>query len=228
MTDKLYDQQILVSWHKNVRPWVKAVRNGEIASRVEVTNAAIINAIVSRKPATVLDVGCGEGWLVHELLRQGITAYGIDAIPAFIDVAEHHHEGRFRVMTYEELSVESFTNKFDVVVCNFSLLGKESVEHIFKQVAPLLSARGAFIIQTLHPVTVCGEQYYEDGWRTGSWSGFSEAFTEPAPWYFRTKESWELLYAENGLRLISTIEPVYPKTTSPASMIFVGESAGNA
>ncbi|MCK4704489.1 MAG: class I SAM-dependent methyltransferase, partial [Gammaproteobacteria bacterium] len=116
----LSDQQIIDSWKKNVKPWVAAVREGEIESRLLVTNQAIIDAVLERKPATVLDVGCGEGWLVRELSKAGINALGVDVVPELIEVAEKEDGGRFRVLSFEALSVDNLKEKFDVIVCNFS------------------------------------------------------------------------------------------------------------
>ena len=109
------------------------------------------------------------------------------------------------------------------MVCNFSLLGNESVQHLFQQIPALLHAGGALIIQTLHPVTVCGDEPYVDGWRAGSWTGFSDNFTDPAPWYFRTVASWIALFAENGFSLSHVAEPMNPKSNTPASIVFVAE-----
>ena len=85
---KYPEQQIVASWHKNVTPWIAAIHKGEIESRVLVTNKAIIDAIVSRSPKTLLDIGCGEGWLVRELTGRGIDALGVDVVPEFIAFAE--------------------------------------------------------------------------------------------------------------------------------------------
>jgi hypothetical protein len=66
----------------------------------------------------------------------------------------------------------------------------------------------------------CGEGKYEDGWREGSWAGFSSEFTRPAPWYFRTIETWVALFAKKGFRVYNIYEPLHPKTNKPASIIF--------
>ena len=58
---RLNDKQIIHSWEKNAKAWIEAIQNEEIESRKLVTNQTIIDAIVAYKPATALDVGCGEG-----------------------------------------------------------------------------------------------------------------------------------------------------------------------
>jgi len=219
---KFSDQQIIESWKKNAQPWVSAVREGEIESRLLVTNKVIIDAILAGAPKTVLDVGCGEGWLVRELGKAGINSLGVDVIPELIAFAEKEGGGRFRQLSFEQLSPDVLKEKFDVIACNFSLLGDESVSHLFQQAPFLLHKAGSFIVQTIHPVAACGEEKYEDGWREGSWTGFSSKFRDPAPWYFRTLETWKSLFLQNGFRLSKILEPINPKTKIPASIVFIG------
>jgi hypothetical protein len=120
------------------------------------------------------------------------------------------------------------TAKFDVVVANFSLLGDESVQGLFRSIPSLLTPQGTFIIQTLHPAIACGEDPYIDGWRSGSWAGFSSDFTDPAPLYFRTLATWVQLYAESGLRLTEIREPLHAQSGKPASVILLGSNTRSA
>jgi 2-polyprenyl-3-methyl-5-hydroxy-6-metoxy-1,4-benzoquinol methylase len=223
---KLTDKKIIDSWITNAIPWVTAVRNGEIESRRLITNKAIINTIIKLKPKTVLDIGCGEGWLIRELDKAGIKSLGIDVVPELLEFAQKEGGGRFKSLSFEELSYTSIGEKFDLIICNFSLLGDESVIHIFRHVASLLNKKGSFVIQTIHPVTGCGNEEYKDGWREGSWLGFSNKFSDPAPWYFRTLENWETLFVDNGFKF-RLLEPVNPKTKLAASVIFVAQTVSN-
>lgn len=217
------DKDIVESWHKNVDPWTAAVRDGQIASRQQVTDQAIIDAILSVAPSSVLDIGCGEGWLVRALCARKISAMGVDAVPAFIEAARLAGGGEFHAISYEEIAAGKLDISVHAAVCNFSLLGRESVEALLRAMPSLLEPRGVLIVQTLHPVIACGNLPYQDGWRAGSWAGFSADFTDPAPWYFRTMESWISLFTECGFRLREVREPVNPQTMKPASVIFIAE-----
>ncbi len=68
----LSDEKILDSWHKNAAPWSLAVREGQIDSRRLVTDSAIVGAVEEYGRAytrpSVLDIGCGEGWLARALV----------------------------------------------------------------------------------------------------------------------------------------------------------------
>lgn len=225
ITDPLSDAKIIESWHNNAGPWTDAVRAGAIASRKLCTDNAIVDAVLGCAPCSVIDIGCGEGWLVRALAARGVAALGIDAIAALVERAQQLGGGQFHTLSYAELAQGKLAERTDVLVCNFSLLGEQSVADVFGAAPSLLNAGGSFIVQTLHPLVACGDQPYRDGWRHGSWDGFSSDFTDPAPWYFRTLESWVALFARNGLCLRELREPLHPATGRPASIIFIA-SAG--
>jgi len=218
--DALSDEKIIDSWEKNVSPWVIAIRNKQIDSRIQVTDKAIIETILSLDAKTVLDIGCGEGWLARELVESGLGVTGIDAVEELVSSARKLGQGNFQVLKYEEISTDTISGAFDVAVCNFSLLGKESVEHIFDSVSSLLNPDGYFVIQTLHPQCF-NEEPYMDGWRKGSWTGFNDEFCDPAPWYFRTTESWLKLIDDSGLELKQIKEPINSKTGDIVSLILI-------
>lgn len=128
------DKNIVDSWLDNAKPWVSAVRENKIESRVLITNKAITDAILQKSPKSVLDIGCGEGWLARELNKTGVNVLGIDVISELVSAAKQEGGGVFKVISYEDLIEGAIKEKFDLIVCNFSLLGKESVNAIFKYI----------------------------------------------------------------------------------------------
>ena len=218
------DAQVLDAWSRNADPWVGAVRGGEIASRALVTDGAIVDAVRARGPRTGVDLGCGEGWLVRALPE--VEMVGVDAIPGLVEAARKAGGGEFRLLSYEEIADGKLDLAADVAVCNFSLIGKEAVEGLFRAAPTYLRKGGALIVQTVHPLAACGEQPYVDGWREGSWAGFNSGFADAPPWYFRTVGSWVGLFVASGFRLVEMREPVHPETGKPVSLILVGELGG--
>jgi 2-polyprenyl-3-methyl-5-hydroxy-6-metoxy-1,4-benzoquinol methylase len=224
MTDheSLSDERVLRSWGANAGAWTDAVRDRKIESRNLVTDDAVIDVVTRLAPKTVLDLGCGEGWLARRLAESGATVTGVDAIPALIEKATAAGGAKFVVMSYEEIAAGSLDVVVDLVVANFSLIGKEAVDAVVKAVPRLLVPGGQFVVQTLHPHTATGDLPYADGWREGSWAGFGPEFTDPAPWYFRTLETWVDLLASSGFKVTALREPVDPRTNRPASLILAG------
>jgi 2-polyprenyl-3-methyl-5-hydroxy-6-metoxy-1,4-benzoquinol methylase len=217
--------KILRSWHANAKPWSAAVRSQSIASRKLVTDRAVIDAVQSVRPRRVFDVGCGEGWLARALQGAGAEVFGVDGVAALIEEAVRLGCASFAVQSFESIARhECERGRFDAVVCNFSLLGHESVESLLGSLGAYLEDPGYLVVQTLHPLAACGEAPYRDGWREGSWRGFGEEFSDPAPWYFRTLESWVALLARCGFDILECREPTACDAHAPASVIFIGKA----
>ncbi|MDY0962632.1 MULTISPECIES: methyltransferase domain-containing protein [Massilia] len=215
------DAAILESWSRNATPWTSAVRSGEIESRTLVTNAAIVEAVRARAPRSGVDLGCGEGWLVRALPE--VEMVGVDAIDGLVEQARAAGGGDFRVLSYEQIAAGELALAADVAVANFSLIGHEAVDGLFAAAPTYLRAGGTLIVQTVHPLMACGDAPYADGWRAGSWAGFSIDFQDAPPWYFRTISSWVALFERHGLRVVEMREPLHPHTGKPVSLILAGQ-----
>ena len=219
----LKETQIVESWQVNARPWINAIAQKQIASRNRVTNQAICNVVTRLKPKMALDIGCGEGWLTRYLLARGINTVGIDGSYKLIQEARSYSKGEFYCLKYDRLAQKFVERYFDIAIANFSLFGESSVENLLKYIPTKLTSSGSLVIQTLHPKIACGNLPYRDGWRNGSWVGFSSDFTSAFPWYFRTVESWISLISRYGMNLTELIEPIDPATGKAASIIFIAK-----
>lgn len=213
-------RQLERCWESNAHAWSEAVRGGAIASRRLGTDAAIIDAILARDPRRVLDVGCGEGWLARALATRGIDVTGIDASAPLIERARAEGGGTFHVCSFSALPCASMLRKYDVVACNFALLD-EDVVPVLQALRSLIQTRGALILQTVHPWTARGDGEYRDGWRTETFAGFGDGFSEPMPWFFRTLSSWMSVLDDGGYRVEELREPLHPETSEPLSLLLI-------
>src|SRR4051812_44951877 len=158
--------RMLQSWDSNADAWTDAVRERRIASRRAGTDDAVVAAVLRTKPPSVLDVGCGEGWLARALAAHGCRVAGIDASEGLIASARNLGCGTFFAMTYAALGARAseLGAPFDIAVCNFSLLEAE-LAPLLGVLRDMLTARGRLVIQTVHPWVACGGEPYTDGWR---------------------------------------------------------------
>jgi 2-polyprenyl-3-methyl-5-hydroxy-6-metoxy-1,4-benzoquinol methylase len=217
------------SWDANADAWTRAIRSGAVASRERGTNRAVLDAVRRLAPRSVLDVGCGEGWLAHALAADGHAVVGVDASLALVRAAREG-PGRFACHGYDALSADPglLPGPFDVAVCNFSLLDEELGPLLEALRARLTPGRGRLVIQTLHPWTAAGDGPYRDGWREETFDAFGAAFAAPMPWYARTAASWFDVLTEAGFRVERLEEPTAPEAARPWSLLLTAAAAAAA
>jgi 2-polyprenyl-3-methyl-5-hydroxy-6-metoxy-1,4-benzoquinol methylase len=216
------NEKIIESWKENASVWTSAIRNKALESRNLVTNEAIVDAVMACEGNHILDVGCGEGWLTRALSSKGKNVTGFDGSSALITQARKGSAEKFHILSYEDFVVDPHIvgTDFDVVVCNFSLLG-DRLDEILKAMLTITKSSRHLIIQTLHPYSSVGELRYENGWREESFNGLAGQWS-PMPWYFRTMTSWIRELTSAGWRLEELKEPLHPVTGKPASLILCG------
>ncbi len=218
------DDRLVASWDANALAWTTAVREQRIPSRRAGTDAAILNACARSRAGTVLDLGCGEGWLARALADAGRRVLGIDASAALIAQARAHDvsDGRacYETISYERLiaDVTSAAGPFDLIVGNFALLGDPLVP-LLQALALRLAPAGQLLIQTVHPVVAVGEGAYANGWREETFQGFGVPFPSTMPWYFRTLGSWIAELNAAGLFVTAIEEPMHPDSGRPLSLL---------
>ncbi|GHD41471.1 methyltransferase [Thalassobaculum fulvum] len=197
-------------WEANAALWARAISEGRIPSRRQ-TDTAILTSISRHGGGRVLDLGCGEGWLVRRLSSEvGCQVTGIDGSPALIGAARRAHPGGdYRHMTYADFvaAPEAVGGSYDAVVVNFALFD-DLAHELLAAAASRLTLGGALIVQTLHPWSSAADDY-RHGWRI---ENFADIATEgeawvPVPWYFRTLEGWVALVRDAGLTVADLREP---------------------
>src|SRR6476659_1862711 len=89
--------------------------------------APLLKRLSSLKDQSILDLGCGNGSLVRFLLQQGFDAYGTDASPKGIAIAQQKNPERFALQNLEE---DDLPSEFDEI--RFScIISTEVIEHLY-------------------------------------------------------------------------------------------------
>lgn len=216
------ESTLLQSWHHNAHAWIEAIRTGAIESRREVTDQAILLAVLSRQPERVLDLGCGEGWLLRALAKRGIEAVGVDGDATLVEAARTAGASLVHLASYDALvqATVNIGSDYDLICANFALLHQDIIP-LLAAMKTLLVPGGALVIQTLHPWIAAGGDY-QDGWRQETFDGFKGQW-QPMPWYLRTLSSWVNALDMAGFRLASLQEPQHPQSAVPQSLLLVAE-----
>jgi len=94
---------------------------------------------------SILDIGAGDGWLVHKALEHGAReALGIDPSKKNWELARK----RYPNICFIKTALEAYQTKqrFDVVLAIMSLTHVAHVEDAFQKIASLLTAEGEVLI----------------------------------------------------------------------------------
>jgi ubiquinone/menaquinone biosynthesis C-methylase UbiE len=118
------------------------------------TDAAVLGAIGSCDGLTVLDGGCGEGYLSRDLAMRGATAFGIDTSGALVTAAEQEGERLGLRIKYQVASLEAIPyaeKQFDIVVCNHVISDVANPEAVLKEIGRVTKPGGKLVLLMLHP-----------------------------------------------------------------------------
>jgi len=87
----------------------------------------LISMLDKNKNTCVLDLGCGNGYLVNRLVSEGFNAYGTDASEEGIKIARQANPDRFFIqdLSSDKLPAELQGLKFDTIVST------EVIEHLY-------------------------------------------------------------------------------------------------
>lgn len=222
------EARLEASWSENAAAWTEAVRRGLIESRRVVTDRAVLMAVAEaaaaamedpgdRRPARVLDVGCGEGWLARRLAAEGHEVVGFDGSAELVERAREMGGGTFLELSYERFTAAPATagSGFDVAVCNFSLLG-ESLTGLLAALGAVVTSAGRLVIQTVNPATA---DEGPDGWREERFEPLQPLGFAPMPWYHRSVSSWRAELELSGWAVADLAEPADPRSGAPASLV---------
>jgi 2-polyprenyl-6-hydroxyphenyl methylase/3-demethylubiquinone-9 3-methyltransferase len=117
---------------------------------------------------SVLDLGCGGGFMSEALARLGAKVAGVDPCEEVIAIAKKHAVANalridYRIGTGEGLPVAS--GAFDCVVCADVLEHVEDLDSVLDEVSRVLKPRGLFLFDTVNRTRLAALVYVTLGER---------------------------------------------------------------
>ncbi len=148
-------------WDKSAPAWIASMGERGDWGREFVLDAPMLAEARALKPATALDVGCGEGRFCRMLQAEGVAATGVDPTAALIDEARRRDPlGDYRSGRAEALDFPDAA--FDLVVSYLSLIDIEHAERAIAEMARVLKPGGSLLIAHINAFTTAAEP---NAWR---------------------------------------------------------------
>ena len=221
-------QEIGKEWDRVVHARHAAIENGKDISFSCVTAPCILRHIREDLPNKVLDVGCGSGFLTHQIAKISQECVGIDISVNSINIAKQKYN--LSNLTFKTCEISKYQpyDLFSVCVANMVFSSdpawEKSVEHIYS----LLSDNGALYLTITHP---CFWARYW-GFEKETWFKYNEElYIETDFSISLEKKMGKTTYIHrplsdymNGLArvgfIFETIEEPYPISETPAGYEF--------
>jgi 2-polyprenyl-6-hydroxyphenyl methylase/3-demethylubiquinone-9 3-methyltransferase len=136
-----------VGFTSTLRLWMNPVRFGYFE---RVFNR---EKVLSRGQRSLLDVGCGGGFLAEEFARAGFEVTGIDPAPETIDTARAHASALGLCIEYQIGFGEQLPfpeGSFDHIACCDVLEHVDDVDRVICEIARVLRPGGLFFYDTVN------------------------------------------------------------------------------
>jgi 2-polyprenyl-3-methyl-5-hydroxy-6-metoxy-1,4-benzoquinol methylase len=133
-------------WDTSAAAWIDLQGEFGDFGRVHVLDAPMLALVDALAPATVLDVGCGEGRFCRMLEARGLATTGVDPTAALIERARAlHPQGDYRVEGAEAMTVGAH----DLVVCYLSLIDMPDLDAALTRIVAAIRPGGHLLIANL-------------------------------------------------------------------------------
>lgn len=134
--------------------WIRIIRDKLDRYRTELTDAVVLSALGPVKAHTVLDGGCGEGYLSRELAHRGAIVTGLDASSSLIAAARGERDRLNLRINHYVASLDSIPEDdgtFDTVVCNHAINDIGDPSAALKEIGRVTKSGGRLVLLMLHP-----------------------------------------------------------------------------
>ncbi len=172
---------------------------------------------------TILDAGCGEGFLSRLLAEQGASVVAVDYSQEMLEIARQRTPKRLGI-DYQHANIESLAlfedGAFDIVVSSCVIHDLPDYQSAIQEMHRVLVPTGVFILAMMHPCFSSQGQWIRDSkgnklyWKVDGYfyeGGFEEAWLPRSDkkliYFHRTLSSYFKTITGAGFSVEEVVEP---------------------
>lgn len=143
--------EIAEEWNRVCEKREQTINQGKDISLKYVTVPSIIKNLSEENPKSVLDVGCGTGFLTNEISKICDYCCGIDASAKSIRIAKEKYKKDH--VTFQNSTISEFKSqdRFDSCVANMVFMTDPDWINSLKNIYEHLSIGGSLFVMITHP-----------------------------------------------------------------------------
>lgn len=172
------EKKVARAWNKLADSWSKRYTERGDINRQYVIDPTLLRLMSPVKTRSILDAGCGNGYLSRQLARKGAKVVGVDISRRFIELAKQKEKENPLGIKYYVGSIchlSMFKDEtFDIIVSNIVLMDVSGLDKAIGEFRRVMKRNGKLVFSVMHPCfsspTVCGwVRKPEDSQRKEDW-----------------------------------------------------------
>ncbi len=189
---RYYDTSDYIS-HSNTKKGIVNKIYHLVRSQMILKKAKLTINNAKRTNGTVLDYGCGIGYFLDEMKKNGFSVQGIE----INDDARKFAASNFGLETFPPSKINDFTDaSFDIITAWHSLEHVDGTYKMLKQINRILSENGTFVV-ALPNVKSADAEFYKEFWA---------AYDVPRHLWHFSPATFKMLARNTGFK----VEKMYP------------------
>jgi SAM-dependent methyltransferase len=227
--DPIGAEEVRAAWNRNAERWDAGYDHDGDETRRYLSDESLLRMLGEVTDRTVLDLGCGNGYLCRKLAHAGGRVTGVDLSDEMLANAEGYERAKPHGIRYLRSSITDLSalpdESFDAVVSNYVLQDLLEYDKAVHEAYRVLRPGGHVVLVITHPCFSCGprewhvrapdsprpeesiffavDHYFREGaYLLDAWDGFT-----PVPYFHRPLRAYWRTFRATGFEVDNFDEP---------------------
>lgn len=229
--EDLTDEKVGKMWSDNAETWSRYCGAEGDMVRKYISDPVLFSLLGEVRGETVLDAGCGEGYLCRRLADMGATVIGIEMASALYERGAAQEKANPKGIRYLHGSISSMPEVsekiIDAVVCNNVFMYCQDIEGALLEFGRVLKPAGRAILTFTHPcfwgpgtkwVMAPPDTPHVEDWVARRVTGYLNRiphqfvrpdYGKPLIFFPRTLGDYFSAFSRSGFRVTHLVEPTF-------------------